>query len=194
MTSLASRLSPRRASGLSMALTIALLGLGCVAAPAALGAPAPHSALAAGNDGSASLGAGVNQQQAEPAAVGDAMRCARPAHRVHFKKQRAVTAVAVGMAESYCRKDAVGHNPPTGGCPNGSDDRGLWQINSCYHAEVKDHCAFKATCNARAAKRISDHGRDWSPWSAYNNGAYRQYLGVAQQAVDRAWRRSLSRT
>lgn len=181
-----SRFSHSRPGGLLVAATIAAVtGLGVLTAPAAVaeGAWAP-----------ASLGAGVHQASAEPAAVGDAMRCVRPAHRVHFKKQRAVTAVAVGMAVSYCRKDAVGHNPPTGSCPNGSDDRGLWQISSCYHAEVKDHCAFKATCNARAAKRISDHGRDWSPWSAYNSGAYRQYLGVAGHAVDRAWRRSLSRT
>ena len=107
---------------------------------------------------------------------------------VHFRKQRAVVAVAVGMAESYCRKDAVGHNPPTSGCPHGSDDRGLWQINSCYHSEVRDHCAFNPTCNARATKHISDRGRDWTPWSAYNSGAYRQYLAVARHAVHRAWR------
>lgn len=175
----------RRALPVVAVVTLALFGLLGVAAPARA---AGHSRVPA------SLGAGVERAQIGPTAVGDAMRCARPAHRVHFRKQRAVTAVAVGMAESYCRKDAVGHNPPTGGCPNGSDDRGLWQINSCYHAEVKDHCAFKATCNARAAKRISDHGRDWSPWSAYNSGAYRQYLGVAEQAVDREWRRSLPRT
>jgi len=135
----------------------------------------------------ASIGVGANQIHASPWAVSDALRCAKPAHRVHFRKSRAVVAVAVGMAESYCVKDAEGHNPPTGGCPNGSVDRGLWQINSCYHSEVSDHCAYKPRCNARAAKHISDHGKDWSPWSAYNNGAYEQSLGVAQQAVDQVW-------
>jgi lysozyme-like protein len=122
------------------------------------------------------------------AALHYAMRCARPARAVGFKQDRAVVAVAVGMAESYCRKHAVGYNPPTSGCPHGSEDRGLWQINSCYHHEVKDHCAFKPTCNARAAKHISDRGRDWTPWSAYDSGAYRQFLDVAQHAVHRAWR------
>jgi hypothetical protein len=122
------------------------------------------------------------------------LHCARPAHRVHFKKDRAVVAVAVGMAESYCRKDAVGHNPPTGGCPDGSDDRGLWQINSCYHPEVGDRCAFTPRCNARAAKHISDHGKDWTPWSAYNSGAYRQYLDDAQRAVKRTWRHAQAQT
>jgi len=119
------------------------------------------------------------------------MHCARPAHKVRFKERRATVAVAVGMAESYCRKDAVGHNPPTTGCPDGSDDRGLWQINSCYHQEVSDRCAYSPTCNARAAKRISDHGRDWTPWSAFNSGAYRQYLEVAHRAVHRAWHKGL---
>jgi hypothetical protein len=116
------------------------------------------------------------------------MKCARPARDVGFKKDRAVIAVAVGLAESYCRKHAVGYNPPTGGCPHGSEDRGLWQINSCYHSEVKDRCAFDPHCNARATKHISDRGRDWSPWSAYNSGAYRQFLHVAKHAVHRAWR------
>jgi hypothetical protein len=134
----------------------------------------------------------VHQSHASPAALDDALRCARPANRVHFKRDRAVVAVAVGMAESYCQKKATGHNPPTSGCPNGSDDRGLWQINSCYHSEVSDRCAYRAKCNARAAKHISDHGKDWTPWSAYNSGAYKQYLEVAQQAVHRVWNRHLS--
>jgi lysozyme-like protein len=135
----------------------------------------------------ASVGAGVHLPGVGPAGVTDALRCAKPARYVHFKKKRAVIAVAVGMAESYCQEHAKGHNGPTGGCPNGSVDRGLWQINSCYHPEVGKHCAFKANCNARAAKHISDHGKNWSPWSAYNSGAYRQFLEVAQQAVDQVW-------
>jgi lysozyme-like protein len=137
----------------------------------------------------ASIGAGSIPGHARPAGFHDAMKCARPAYAVRFHKDRAIVAIAVGMAESYCRKNAVGHNPPSAGCPKGSDDRGLWQINSCYHSEVSDHCAFKPTCNARAAKHISDRGRDWTPWSAYNNGAYRQYLDEATHAVHRLWDR-----
>ncbi len=119
--------------------------------------------------------------------VTDALRCANPAYFVHFKKHRAITAVAVGMAESSCEPKARGRNGPTGGCPNGSVDRGLWQLNSCYHSEVSKHCAFKADCNARATKRISDKGRDWTPWSVYNSGIYKQYLEVAKQAVDQVY-------
>jgi hypothetical protein len=162
----------------------------CLVGLTAMVAGAAPAVAATSHRDAASLGPAAVRLHSSSATVGDAVRCARPAHRVHFKKDRAVVAVAVGMAESYCEKDAVGHNPPTSGCPNGSDDRGLWQINSCYHPEVSDHCAFKPTCNARAAKRISDHGRDWSPWSAFNSGAYRQYLVVAKHAVHRIWRRA----
>lgn len=138
----------------------------------------------------ASIGPGVDQPTtAQPAtrAVHAALRCAVPAHQVGFKEHRAVIAVAVGMAESYCRPRAKGKNGATGGCPNGSVDRGLWQINSCYHPEVSKHCAFTPECNARAAKRISDRGTDWSPWSAYNSGTYRTYLTDAKRAVRRTW-------
>jgi lysozyme-like protein len=173
--------SVRTACGLAVALLSVTLSVDTARAVPMARAPA-------------SIGATAGADGAGPAAVSDALHCARPAHRVHFKKDRAVVAVAVGMAESYCRKDAVGHNPPTGGCPDGSDDRGLWQINSCYHAEVSDHCAFKPTCNARATKHISDHGKDWSPWSAFDSGAYRQYLEVARQAVNRIWRRAAEET
>jgi hypothetical protein len=172
---------PRRVVGGSFATAVGVLALLAGSAPAHAG---PEIAAPA------SVGAGVAATHTSPATVSDAMHCAKPAHRVHFKRHRAVVAVAVGMAESYCDKDAVGHNPPTSGCPDGSDDRGLWQINSCYHPEVSDHCAFRPTCNARAAKRISDHGKDWSPWSAYDSGAYRQFLSVAKQAVDQVWGRT----
>jgi hypothetical protein len=31
--------------------------------------------------------------------------------------------------------------------------------------------------NLKAAFDISNHGTDWQPWSTYNSGAYKQYLG-----------------
>lgn len=96
-----------------------------------------------------------------------------------------VTAVAVALAESSCVASARGANGPTAGCPNGSVDRGLWQVNSCYHAEVSDSCAYNAQCNANAARRISAGGTNWTPWSTYNSGAYRAYLATAQAAVNR---------
>lgn len=37
--------------------------------------------------------------------------------------------------------------------------------------------------NAKAAYLLSNGGRNWRPWEAYTNGAYRKYLGAAQNAV-----------
>jgi Lysozyme like domain len=113
-------------------------------------------------------------------------RCARVARNVGYRtKQRLVTAVAVGMGESRCRTSVRHWSRPTAGCRNGSIDRGMWQINGCYHPEVSISCAYDAQCSAWAAYRISRHGTNWNPWSAYKNGHYRRYLGQARAAVDR---------
>jgi Lysozyme like domain/Ricin-type beta-trefoil lectin domain len=101
-----------------------------------------------------------------------------------------VIAVAVCVAESggqpsvyYCDgTGTVGYYPPVQ-CPTGSYDRGLWQINSKYHPEVTDACAFRPQCNADAAYQISDQGTDFAPWAVYDTDAYAQYLGAAQHAV-----------
>lgn len=92
------------------------------------------------------------------------------------------TAGAIARAESGLVTDAVNANGPTAGCPNGSHDRGLWQLNDCYQT-YSDACAFDPACNARAMVDISNHGVNWEPWSTYKNGAYQTYLGEAQQAA-----------
>ena len=88
------------------------------------------------------------------------------------------TAVAVALAESSGNTKAVNHNSDS----HHSIDRGLWQINSYWHPEVSESCAFDASCNARSAKSISGGGSNWTPWSTYNGGAYRRYLSKAQAA------------
>jgi hypothetical protein len=115
--------------------------------------------------------------------------CAEVASRAGFRGDRLVTAVAVGMGESSCRPNAQNANGPTKGCPNGSVDRGLWQINSCWHPSVSKSCAYDAQCNANAAYRISAQGTNFRPWAAYTNGSYRKFLAEARAAVGR-----LSRT
>jgi hypothetical protein len=95
-----------------------------------------------------------------------------------------VVAIAVGLAESGCNPSAVNYNGPTSGCPNGSTDRGLWQINNCYHPEVSDACAYQAQCNADAAWNISSQGTNWSPWSTYNSGAWKSYVSDAGSIVN----------
>ena len=150
------------------------LGVVVILALVALAVPAPAKAASDAADASASAAADL---------------CATVASRAGFSGERLVTAVAVGMGESSCRPDAYLSNGPTKGCPNGSTDRGLWQINSCWHPSVSKSCAYDAQCNANAAYRISSGGANWKPWVAYTNGSYRNYLDAARAAVGR-----LSRT
>ena len=142
-------------------------GIVVVVALVALVVPAPAMAAA---DASASAAADT---------------CAKVASRAGFSGDRLVTAVAVGMGESSCRPDAHNSNGPTKGCPNGSVDRGLWQINSCWHPAVSKNCAYDAQCNAHAAYRISSKGANFTPWVAYTNGSYRKHLDAARAAVGR---------
>jgi hypothetical protein len=143
------------------------LGIVVVGALVALVVPAPAMAAA---DASSSAPADL---------------CAKVASQAGFSGDRLVTAVAVGMSESSCRPDAYLSNGPTKGCPNGSVDRGLWQINSCWHPSVSKSCAYDAQCNASAAYRISSGGANWRPWVAYTNGRHEGYLDEARAAVAR---------
>jgi Lysozyme like domain/Ricin-type beta-trefoil lectin domain len=101
-----------------------------------------------------------------------------------------VTAAAVCVAESgghpniyYCDSDAtIGYYPPVT-CPGGLYDRGLWQINSKYHASISDTCAFHAQCNADAAYAISAQGTSFAPWAVYGSASYVKWLSAAQTAV-----------
>ena len=88
-----------------------------------------------------------------------------------------VVAIAVAMAESSCNPHAVNINS------DGSRDRGLWQMNSVYHPEVSDTCAFQIQCNADAAWNTSGHGGDWKPWSAYTNGSWKTHVAAAKAAI-----------
>ena len=146
------------------------LGIVVILALVALASPAPAMAASDASDASASAAADL---------------CATVASRAGFSGERLVTAVAVGMGESSCRPDAHNANGPTKGCPNGSVDRGLWQINSCWHPSVSKSCAYDAQCNANAALRISAKGSNFKPWVAYTNGSYKKYLAEARAAVSR---------
>ncbi len=75
---------------------------------------------------------------------------------------------------------AINHNR------DGSLDRGLWQINSRYHHEVMDSCAFSPACSTEAASRISLRGANWSQWSTWNH--YHGLTGFPQTIRERAAR------
>lgn len=100
------------------------------------------------------------------------------AGRAGFSGPSQAIAVAVSLAEDGARAlHAVGLNG------DGSRDRGPWQINDRAHPDVPDGCAFDLDCAAAAAYRISDGGRDWSPWTTYVSGAYRAHLQDSQPAA-----------
>lgn len=65
---------------------------------------------------------------------------------------------------------------------NGENSCGYWQINLRAHPDYSAPSIFNPATNARAAIAISDNGRDFRPWSTYNDGAYRPFL--AQFAGD----------
>jgi TP901 family phage tail tape measure protein len=84
-------------------------------------------------------------------------------------------AAAVALAESSGNPNAFG--PP--------DGRGLWQIEWNLHPEVHKYGSpYNPTANARMAGDIYRAAGGWSPWVAYTNGNYAQFLqggGVVQK-------------
>lgn len=109
--------------------------------------------------------------------------CAQLARAAGIPNNQLVTCVAIAMAESGLNIFATGYNGPTTGCPNGSRDRGLWQINDCYNPDVSDGCAYSASCNASAMARIFSHGTNWHRWSTFNSGAYLSHVGAVNSAL-----------
>ncbi len=107
------------------------------------------------------------------------------AYKAGFRGPGLVLAVAVAAPESGYDPASVGTNPPTSGCPNGRD-RGLWQINDCYHPDVSDQCAFDPACAADAAFRISGGGTVWTPWAAFKGGLHLPFMASAQTAATQA--------
>lgn len=95
-----------------------------------------------------------------------------------FSGSALITAVAVSLAEDTSRT-LTAENINS----DGSIDRGPWQINNVAHPNVTNSCAFDLTCAAQAAYTISSGGTDWSPWTTYTGGEYKQYLSQAQQAA-----------
>jgi peptidoglycan hydrolase CwlO-like protein len=66
---------------------------------------------------------------------------------------------------------------------DGSIDRGLWQINNKWHAEVTDACAFDLNCSAKATFTISAKGTNFGAWATYQSGKYKNYRELALTAI-----------
>lgn len=107
---------------------------------------------------------------------------AQYAIKAGFRGDGAVKAVAVALAESGGRTDAVNRNSDK----YRSIDRGLWQINSKWHPEVSAAAAFNPAQAAAHAYRISNGGKSWSPWSTWKNGSALTQIGRARLAVAKA--------
>ncbi|MEA9985660.1 transglycosylase SLT domain-containing protein [Subtercola sp. RTI3] len=81
------------------------------------------------------------------------------------------TALAIMKAESGC--DPAADN--TGTNANGSNDKGLLQINSVHSDLISDLDRLDPTKNIRAAYEIY-RGSGWRAWSSFNSGKYKQFL------------------
>ena len=80
-------------------------------------------------------------------------------------KSQAHVAGAVGMAESMGDPNAF----------NPSGASGLWQILG----QVVPGDIFNPRVNAENAIKKYNDANGWSPWEAYTNGAYQQYMAGA---------------
>lgn len=98
-----------------------------------------------------------------------------------FPEDQIATAVAVALAESSGRIDAIGGPNPL----DGSFDYGPWQINEKQHPEkFQQWPDWWSVTNANMAFAVwSERGRRWTPWTVYNTGAYRLYLPRGEAAV-----------
>jgi hypothetical protein len=79
-------------------------------------------------------------------------------------------AVAIAMAESGGNTTATHLNT------NGTTDYGLWQINSVHSQYSASLLLNNPQYNAMAAWTISSNGSNFTPWTTFNTGAYKQYL------------------
>lgn len=107
--------------------------------------------------------------------------------RRHIDHESAVVATAIAWAESDLDPQAIGD-------VSLEDEKwgpscGLWQIRS-LHADTgigrprdRDRL-LDPVFNAAAMATISKGGTDWTPWSMFKNGRYREYLAGVRTAVD----------
>lgn len=98
---------------------------------------------------------------------------------VGFRGNGLVTILAIALAESGLNPAATNtsnNTPP-------SEDRGILQINSYWHPEVSDACAFDPACAFAQGFRISSSGSNFTPWSTYTNGDYQAHIAAVVAAL-----------
>jgi len=99
----------------------------------------------------------------------------------------AIIATAIAWGESGLDPGAVGDEDLED--ETWGPSCGLWQIRSLRaHTgtgrERDRERLLEPEFNARAMFAISRKGTDWSPWSVFKNGSYRQHLEAVAEAVE----------
>ncbi len=89
-----------------------------------------------------------------------------------------VTAVCVCLAESQGYDHAINVNP------DGSRDRGIWQLNS-IHSKITDQVAYDPIAATDEAFKLWDARGNFGDWAAYTSGVWKHdsYLGRAAVGV-----------
>ncbi len=94
------------------------------------------------------------------------------------------TTVAVCLAESQGFDHAINENP------DGSEDRGIFQLNT-IHDWITDEIAYDPKQASAAAFKLYQSAKGWTPWAAFNSGVYlhstytgRAALGVCNFVVE----------
>lgn len=95
------------------------------------------------------------------------------ARNAGFSGDSLTTIIAIAYAESGGDTTATNTSGNSAGI-----DRGIVQINSFYHNEVSDACAFDPACAFKAAYAISNNGTSFAPWATYTNGNYKTFMGA----------------
>lgn len=75
-------------------------------------------------------------------------------------------AVAIALAESGGDTQAVSPD----------QDKGVWQINPVHDDKLPGSDRFDPVVNAQLMAMVSNRGSNWSPWVAYNTGAYMTHM------------------
>jgi hypothetical protein len=108
------------------------------------------------------------------------------AKQAGFSDQEAAIMGAIGAAESSGNPRA--HNPDAS---TGDNSYGLWQINMLGKMGPErrkqfdienDEQLWEPNINAKAARKIWEQ-QGFEAWSVYKSGAYKKYLGTAQEAL-----------
>lgn len=99
-----------------------------------------------------------------------------------FPKEELGNAIAIALAESSGRIDAVG-----GPNANGTYDYGVWQINEGAHPQLfQQYPQWWSAANGKMAFDVwTRAGNKWTPWSVWNSGAYRFYSPEALAAASK---------